>query len=45
MEETLERILQRQKMTYEMLAALFGEEPILEDENGSWPVFLMEESA
>ncbi len=45
MEETLEKILQRQKLTYELLAALFGEEPILEDEHGKWPRFVTEESA
>ena len=45
MEETLDKILQHQKITYELLAALFGEEPILEDEYGRWPVLCTEESA
>ncbi|MBR0161294.1 MAG: hypothetical protein IJQ02_08465 [Oscillospiraceae bacterium] len=45
MEETLEKILQRQKLTYELLAALFGEGPIQEDEHGRWPSFYTEESA
>ena len=26
-------------------AVLFGEDPILEDENGMWPTYLTEESA
>ena len=39
------KILQHQKITYELLAMLFGEEPIMEDEYGSWPSFRMEESA
>ena len=38
-------LLQHQRLTYEMMAVLFGEEPILEDENGRWPSFLTEESA
>ena len=45
MEDTMDRILQHQKLTYELMAALFGEEPILEDEDGKWPSFYMEESA
>lgn len=45
MEETMDKILQYQKLTYELLAALFGEEPILEDEYGRWPSFYTEESA
>ena len=32
MEETLNRILQHQKLTYELLAAMYGDEPIREDE-------------
>ena len=34
MEESLDKILQHQRLTYEMMAVLFGEDPILEDENG-----------
>ena len=45
MEDTMDKILQHQKITYELLAMLFGEEPIMEDEYGSWPSFRMEESA
>ena len=45
MEDTMDKILQHQKITYEMLAALFGEEPILEDEYGKWQSFRIEESA
>ena len=45
MEESLDKILQHQRLTYEMMAVLIGEEPILEDENGRWPSFLTEESA
>lgn len=44
-EETLDRILQHQRITYELLAAMFGEEPIHEDEYGNWPALRMEESA
>ena len=29
MEESLDKILQHQRLTYEMMAVLFGEEPIL----------------
>ncbi len=45
MEESLDKILQHQRLTYEMMAVLFGEDPILEDENGMWPTYLTEESA
>ena len=45
MEDTMDKILQHQKITYELLAALFGEEPILEDEYGNWPSFRMVETA
>ncbi len=44
MEETLYRIIQHQKLTYELLAAMFGEEPIREDENGKWPSIYRDES-
>ena len=44
-EDTMDKILQHQKITYELLAAMFGDEPILEDEYGRWPGFRMEESA
>ena len=44
MEETLNRILQHQKLTYELLAAMYGDEPIREDENGRWQRMHREES-
>ncbi len=45
MEETMDKILQRQRLTYELLAAMFGDGPIREDENDRWPNDLLKESA
>lgn len=43
-EETLNRILQHQKLTYELLEALYGDEPIREDDTGKWPTIYRDES-
>ena len=44
MEETLDKILQHQKLTYELLAVLFGDGPI-RDEFDIWNGYHKEESA
>lgn len=44
MEETLNRIIQHQKLTYELLEVLYGGEPIREDDTGKWPTIFRDES-